>query len=571
MDNEVKITVTSEDATDGGFRSAEAKGKSFGSRLKDMLTRSGAEGGTGFGLSFVQRAGPLVAKAPVGPAMIAAVGAAAPAITATLTTAITTGAALGAVGLGAAISARDPAVQAAGKDLGAFLTSQLTQSARPFVPAMLRNIAVVKAEFRTVRPELDAIFSKASTYLDPLTRGATGFVQNAVPGFRKVVDAAEPLVEILGEELPELGEDFAGMLEDIAESAARNEDEFRAILDTVGLLTTQLGSVVTLMDYLAAGPTRTFLDLLKGSDEGVDGILMTQGAVEDVADAMSTATDATRSFREEMQKLIDTSIDSEQANIDFQAAIDAVSESIKENGKSLDVNTEKGRANRQSLLDLGKAGLEYADAIYEEQAALGDVAAAEAAAEAAYQRSRAALVRQAGQFFKTKAEAEAYVTEILGIPPTRNTRADFNGDNEGVRNWKRTLSGIPREIFTSARLRAIVDIEVRREQATQATGRAHGGLTGSAQTGGVRADVTMVGEYGREIVDLPPGAHVYSNPDTERMLAGGSGGISGVLEVRPRPGADTPLMNKIIEGLIFTINTEGESNPQQFLSGGRSK
>ena len=35
--------------------------------------------------------------------------------------------------------------------------------------------------------------------------------------------------------------------------------------------------------------------------------------------------------------------------ISVQAAIDALTDSIKENGKSLDVTTEKGRANQDSL------------------------------------------------------------------------------------------------------------------------------------------------------------------------------------------------------------------------------
>lgn len=50
-------------------------------------------------------------------------------------------------------------------------------------------------------------------------------------------------------------------------------------------------------------------------------------------------------------------------------------------------------------------------------------------------------------------------------------------------------------------------------------GRAHGGITGAAG-GGPRGDMTLVGENGPELVDLPPGTQVHSNPDTERILSG---------------------------------------------------
>lgn len=58
-------------------------------------------------------------------------------------------------------------------------------------------------------------------------------------------------------------------------------------------------------------------------------------------------------------------------------------------------------------------------------------------------------------------------------------------------------------------------------------GFAHGGVIGHAATGGVRNGMTMVGEHGPELVNLAPGSHVRSNPDTERLLGqGGNGGGS---------------------------------------------
>lgn len=552
--NEVEIVVTSMDRTD--FDAIHTKTRSAGDKIRDMFTKAGGDGATGFGVSFSQRIGPLLAKSPVGPGLLTAIAASAPAIHAALVSAITVGAGIGAVALGAAISAKNPQVAAGLQSLKTVAGTVLTESAEPFVPAMLHSIERAKGGIRSIRPELDAVFSKASTYLDPLVEGGIGFVQNALPGFRRLVDEAEPFIDILRDELPELGEDFAGLMESIGEAAGENTDEFRTLVDTTGLLVQQLSSAVELMNYLGSGPTRMFLDLITEATDEIEGAKWVE-PIEDAAEGMATAAEATRSFREEMQKLINATLDVEQASLNWQEAIDGVTESIADNGKSLDANTEKGRANRQSLLDLAQAGLEYADAIYEDKAALGDVAGAEAAAEAAYQKSRSALVAAARQFGLSAAEAEAYVTEILGIPPTRNTRADFTGDNKGVSDWKRTLSGIPRDIFTSARLRAIVDIETRLHVAkgNLATGGLVGGW-GAAENGGMRSNLTMVGEHGPELLDLPPGTQVHSNPDTERMLASGMSGGTPFIEVRPAPGWDSRIMNEIVQGLIFTLRTD---------------
>lgn len=55
--------------------------------------------------------------------------------------------------------------------------------------------------------------------------------------------------------------------------------------------------------------------------------------------------------------------------------------------------------------------------------------------------------------------------------------------------------------------------------------RASGGIVGAA-SGAIRSGLTMVGEHGAELVDLPAGSHVFSNPDSGRMLSGAGSGRS---------------------------------------------
>jgi predicted RNase H-like nuclease (RuvC/YqgF family) len=56
-------------------------------------------------------------------------------------------------------------------------------------------------------------------------------------------------------------------------------------------------------------------------------------------------------------------------------------------------------------------------------------------------------------------------------------------------------------------------------------GFAHGGVRGlsTAATGGVRNNMTLVGEEGPEIVSMAPGSRVRSNSDTKRLMSGRGG------------------------------------------------
>lgn len=76
--------------------------------------------------------------------------------------------------------------------------------------------------------------------------------------------------------------------------------------------------------------------------------------------------------------------------------------------------------------------------------------------------------------------------------------------------------------------------------------RASGGIRGlsAAATGGVRSNMTLVGEQGPEIVNLAPGSTVRSNPDTRRMMsqaAGDGGGSTLVLQSSGRRADDLLL------------------------------
>lgn len=143
------------------------------------------------------------------------------------------------------------------------------------------------------------------------------------------------------------------------------------------------------------------------------------------------------------------------------------------------------------------------------------------AVKRAFSGMRKWVVEQLGKILDGAAAALSWVPGVG--PKLREAQAKFTafrrGANAELAKIKDKKVNVTFETFGTAALNAAADIANK----LAAQGYAHGGITGAAN-GGMRSGLTMVGERGRELVDLAPGSRVHSNEDTERMLAGGGGG-----------------------------------------------
>jgi hypothetical protein len=195
-------------------------------RLKQQITDVGDDAAEGFGARFVGRVGPLIASAPLSPPMLAAVGAAgaaaAPLLSGIIASAIIGGAGAGGMVGGAILAARDQRVQAAGRELGAFLLADLERRADRFVDPMLDGIEDVRAGWLSLDPELDRIFA-SSRFVDPLVAGLLAGGRHLIGGLADAVDKADPVIAAFGASLERVGDatgDTFGLLADDADAAA---------------------------------------------------------------------------------------------------------------------------------------------------------------------------------------------------------------------------------------------------------------------------------------------------------------------------------------------------------------
>ncbi|MFD8805558.1 phage tail tape measure protein [Streptomyces sp. NPDC059597] len=70
--------------------------------------------------------------------------------------------------------------------------------------------------------------------------------------------------------------------------------------------------------------------------------------------------------------------------------------------------------------------------------------------------------------------------------------------------------------------------------------KATGGIVGAAATGGIRGGLTLVGEHGPELAELPIGSRVLSNPDSLRRLTAAQAPWASMLNDPRRPANTTP-------------------------------
>lgn len=90
---------------------------------------------------------------------------------------------------------------------------------------------------------------------------------------------------------------------------------------------------------------------------------------------------------------------------------------------------------------------------------------------------------------------------------------------------------------------------------------------GARASGGIAGGWTMVGERGRELVQLPQGSRVVPNGTTEAMMASGGGGGPVEVIVRPAPGAERGLAAALLQVLRFEVRTTGRGSVTTLLEG----
>lgn len=165
----------------------------------------------------------------------------------------------------------------------------------------------------------------------------------------------------------------------------------------------------------------------KSAVDAVGGSMSaTQSALEQYSAAQQTGTATTEDYASALEELIDLQakaagvvMDLWSAQNQLEAAYDAATDALTDNGVTLDVTTEKGRANREALLSISSAGWD----LIESMRANG---ATQAELQTQISATRERFVAAATAFGMSSDEANALADSMNLIPSAVNVQVNAN-------------------------------------------------------------------------------------------------------------------------------------------------
>ncbi|MCT9624281.1 phage tail tape measure protein [Pseudarthrobacter equi] len=237
--------------------------------------------------------------------------------------------------------------------------------------------------------------------------------------------------QILGEQFERLDKGLADLVSGgKAGDAEKSFDQIRKAAEDQGVSLSQLTEKFpqyadALKAAEAAEKTASAeADNVKGSLEGAgsaaESAAASQEQIEKALDEVGlAASGAVSDIDKWTQTLFQAgllSLSASDAAIQYQAAIDAVTASVTQNGTTLDINTEQGRANQSAYNGLAQSAFAAMTATAAETLATQGSSAAQAELQRNLGQSYKDLITAAGQFGITGDAADTMARKALGIP-----------------------------------------------------------------------------------------------------------------------------------------------------------
>lgn len=288
----------------------------------------------------------------------------------------------GAMAVGIASAAKDSRVQAAAKQFGADVSAEFFGSGA-FVQPVIGGLEVLKQGFRDMN--IGDALAKAAPHVVTLADGIARLGKNMMPGFNKLLDRAGPLTKAFADGLGGLG----GALGDFMDQISESPGALTGLRSGMQLLSGTIIATGRLINWLADifhfgmqanatwlgwlekipivgekfGPMQnTFENLASATGGAVPPTRNLWHAFEQTAEKANDSAEAVTNYIHALQKLHEPAMTVLELNDEYQAGLDDLRESVKENGTSLSEFTEAGRENRGVLLDLVQTAQELHDA-----------------------------------------------------------------------------------------------------------------------------------------------------------------------------------------------------------------
>lgn len=364
---------------------------------KAMRAINPAEVTNDFGMQIGAAFGGLrgAAMPAVVAALVGAAVAAAPTIGAILGGSIAGLAGTGALAAGVLSTVKDERVQAAAKAAGQDIAGQFFAGGEALVDPVLKAIGTIEHAFTEMHVS-DAL-AKLGPTIEMIAEGFGGAATEFMPGFNEFLDRIGPLADAGAKGITDIGQALGEALENIANSPGTVEGLETALsllsgtvrglgksLEFLGdryhewgiLQAKVFGGLEDVLgifgdNQFARGAARLndIFERMTGTGENLHGTFSKLGheAVDPFAGYLRRAQEQMKRLHEEtlasaaaLEEFWHQVRKADDANVSWERALDDLTDSVQENGRTLDIHTEKGRRNHEAVV----AAIEAAQAQY---------------------------------------------------------------------------------------------------------------------------------------------------------------------------------------------------------------
>jgi TP901 family phage tail tape measure protein len=316
----------------------------------------------------------------------------------------------------------------------------------------------------------------------------------------RLADVGVQLGQTASDDLPKAAEAFNSLIdqtdgsgESISNLMAAMpgfKDALYEIAEGAGLATDD-----TTLLKLATGELVPPAEAAAGAEESLGA------ATEDTTSAIEEQTQALEDQFKAMLDAAGAALDARSAQREFQAAIDEARQALKDNGKTLDINTEKGRANATALDNIARSGLDVVESAKENGASQKQLRGHMAEA-------RTAFIKTAESMGVSSGKARELADKLGLIPKNVETKITADtGQAEGA------LDRVRRQVLNLPSGKTITVTTV------QQVAQGRGGSGGTTFAGGGQVSGPGSGTSDSITARLSNGEHVWTASDV--VKAGG--------------------------------------------------
>lgn len=460
-----------------------------------------------FGTKFTNGFEDLLNKGPLNPTALKSIGILGLALAPFIGAAVS-GAVVGTVGAGGiiggiALAARDQRVQTAWSNFTQGLSSELKTASAPFVDVSIQAIGAIGGAVKDIK--FGQIFGDAAKEAGPLIAGLATAIHGLGDGITELIHNSGPEVKALGAGIGEIGTALGDGLAELSHGGGAAADGLKDLFVVVdggirlvfGLIDglTRLYGAAERINSLTGGGILANVEKWQGYKQAVTGAVSGiveqaragKGAFDQYGHAILTTGEALQSYADKADAAATAGHSLFDSATDVGSAMANAKKAIEANGKTLDVNTEKGRANRTALSQVANS----LSATYKAYVDLNGETA-ESSRIAATNRDK--FIDVARQMGLTKKQAADLATTfgLLPVAKTTDFHANTHDAEARIEALKEKTDRIPRNISVK------VHYSETGTELLNAAGHRVGGY--KAEGGPVKAGVAyVVGEHRPEV------------------------------------------------------------------------